>query len=40
MMHVCREYLRNEMLQWGYPKDEYTDNNNFSRSYTYAKAAA
>ncbi|HRH48676.1 MAG TPA: FAD-dependent oxidoreductase [Panacibacter sp.] len=24
------EYLRNEMLQWGYPKDEYTDNNNFT----------
>jgi len=24
------EALRNEMLQWGYPKDEYTDNNNFS----------
>ena len=24
------EHLRNEMLQWGYPKDEYTDNNNFS----------
>jgi hypothetical protein len=23
-------HLRNEMLQWGYPKDEYTDNNNFS----------
>lgn len=22
--------LRNEMQQWGYPKDEYTDNNNFS----------
>lgn len=24
------EHLRNEMLQWGYPKDEYTDNNNFT----------
>jgi hypothetical protein len=24
------EYLRNEMLKWGYPKDEYTDNNNWS----------
>jgi FAD dependent oxidoreductase len=24
------EYLRTLMLQWGYPKDEYTDNNNFS----------
>lgn len=24
------EHLRNEMLQWGYPKDEYADNNNFS----------
>jgi hypothetical protein len=24
------EHLRAEMLQWGYPKDEYTDNNNFS----------
>ncbi|MBG9377376.1 FAD-dependent oxidoreductase [Panacibacter sp. DH6] len=23
-------HLRNEMLQWGYPKDEYTDNNNFT----------
>lgn len=22
--------LREEMLQWGYPKDEYTDNNNWS----------
>lgn len=22
--------LRNEMLQWGYPKDEYTDNGNWS----------
>lgn len=24
------ENLRKEMLTWGYPKDEYTDNNNFS----------
>jgi len=24
------EYLRNEMLQWGYPKDEYMDNGNWS----------
>lgn len=24
------EALRNEMLQWGYPEDEYTDNNNFT----------
>ncbi len=24
------EHLRNLMLQWGYPKDEYTDNDNFS----------
>ncbi|QEC66756.1 FAD-dependent oxidoreductase [Panacibacter ginsenosidivorans] len=24
------EHLRNEMLQWGYPRDEYTDNNNFT----------
>lgn len=24
------EQLRNEMLKWGYPKDEYTDNNNWS----------
>ncbi|MDR0792439.1 MAG: FAD-dependent oxidoreductase, partial [Chitinophagaceae bacterium] len=23
-------HLRNEMLKWGYPKDEYTDNNNWS----------
>ncbi|MEO6357588.1 MAG: FAD-dependent oxidoreductase, partial [Ferruginibacter sp.] len=23
-------HLRNEMLQWGFPKDEYTDNNNFT----------
>jgi len=23
-------YLRNEMLQWGYPKDEYTDNKNWT----------
>ena len=23
-------HLRNEMLQWGYPKDEYTDNGNFT----------
>jgi hypothetical protein len=23
-------HLRNEMLQWGYPKDEYTDNNNWT----------
>lgn len=23
-------HLRNEMRQWGYPKDEYTDNGNFS----------
>lgn len=23
-------HLRNEMLQWGYPKDEYTHNNNFT----------
>ena len=24
------EHLRNEMLTWGYPKDEYTDNNHWS----------
>ena len=24
------QHLRNEMRQWGYPKDEYTDNGNFS----------
>jgi hypothetical protein len=24
------EYLRNEMLQWGYPKDEYPDNDHWS----------
>jgi hypothetical protein len=24
------QHLRDEMLQWGYPKDEYTDNNNFT----------
>ncbi|MFT3700887.1 MAG: FAD-dependent oxidoreductase [Agriterribacter sp.] len=24
------EHLRNEMLKWGYPKDEYTDNGNWS----------
>jgi hypothetical protein len=24
------EHLRNEMLRWGYPKDEYTDNSNFT----------
>jgi FAD dependent oxidoreductase len=24
------EYLRNEMLEWGYPKDEYPDNNHWS----------
>ncbi|OQP46034.1 xanthan lyase [Niastella populi] len=24
------EHLRNQMLQWGYPKDEYTDNGNWS----------
>jgi len=24
------KHLRDEMLQWGYPKDEYTDNSNFS----------
>ncbi len=24
------EYLRNEMLQWGYPRDEYQDNNHWS----------
>ncbi|WP_093830699.1 FAD-dependent oxidoreductase [Spirosoma endophyticum] len=24
------KHLRDEMLQWGYPKDEYTDNANFS----------
>ncbi|MCW3113446.1 MAG: FAD-dependent oxidoreductase [Segetibacter sp.] len=24
------QHLRNEMLQWGYPKDEYADNNNFT----------
>ena len=24
------KHLRDEMLQWGYPKDEYTDNDNFS----------
>ncbi|MDR0683207.1 MAG: FAD-dependent oxidoreductase [Dysgonamonadaceae bacterium] len=24
------EYIRKEMLQWGYPKDEYTDNNHWS----------
>jgi len=23
-------HLRNEMLQWGYPKDEYTDNDHFT----------
>jgi hypothetical protein len=23
-------YLSNEMLQWGYPRDEYTDNNNWT----------
>jgi hypothetical protein len=23
-------HLRNEMLQWGYPKDEYTDNNHWT----------
>jgi hypothetical protein len=23
-------HLRNEMLQWGYPKDEYVDNDHFS----------
>lgn len=23
-------HLRNEMLQWGYPKDEYSDNNNIT----------
>lgn len=28
--HRVPEKLRNEMLQWGYPKDEYTDNNNWS----------
>ena len=22
--------LRNEMMQWGYPKDEYTDNDHWS----------
>lgn len=25
------EHLRNLMLQWGYPKDEYIDNDNFSQ---------
>ncbi len=24
------EHLRRQMLEWGYPKDEYTDNNNWS----------
>ncbi len=24
------KHLRDEMLKWGYPKDEYTDNNNWS----------
>ena len=24
------EHLRNEMLKWGYPKDEYPDNNHWS----------
>lgn len=24
------KHLRDEMLQWGYPKDEYTDNHNFT----------
>jgi hypothetical protein len=24
------QHLRNEMLQWGYPKDEYADNGNFT----------
>jgi len=24
------QYLRTQMLQWGYPKDEYTDNNHWS----------
>ncbi|MBN8878482.1 MAG: FAD-dependent oxidoreductase [Sphingobacteriales bacterium] len=24
------EHLRNQMLQWGYPKDEYTDNGNWT----------
>ncbi|WP_147205395.1 FAD-dependent oxidoreductase [Segetibacter aerophilus] len=24
------QHLRNEMLQWGYPKDEYPDNNHFT----------
>ncbi len=24
------EHLRKQMLQWGYPKDEYTDNNNWT----------
>ncbi|HSU50033.1 MAG TPA: FAD-dependent oxidoreductase, partial [Segetibacter sp.] len=24
------EYLRNDMLQWGYPKDEYVDNNHWT----------
>ena len=24
------EYLRNEMLQWGYPRDEYSDNDHWS----------
>jgi hypothetical protein len=24
------DHLRNEMLKWGYPKDEYTDNGNWS----------
>ena len=24
------QHLRNEMQQWGYPKDEYRDNNNFT----------
>ncbi|AXY74166.1 FAD-dependent oxidoreductase [Paraflavitalea soli] len=24
------EFIRNEMQQWGYPKDEYTDNGNWS----------
>jgi ribulose 1,5-bisphosphate synthetase/thiazole synthase len=24
------EFIRNEMLRWGYPRDEYTDNNHWS----------
>ena len=30
MMEECPVHLRNEMLQWGYPKDEYLDNDHWS----------